>query len=60
MSTFTAPTEWVEPDLSFLNLKDAKEIAIDLETKDIHLLTTWTRSPLLGRWFYRRYFRRRR
>ena len=38
MPKFVAPTEWVAPS-EFPELKDAKEIAIDLETKDIHLLT---------------------
>jgi len=38
MPKFVAPTEWVAPS-DFPELKDAKEIAIDLETKDIHLLT---------------------
>ena len=35
---YKAQTEWVEPT-EFPDLKDAKEIAIDLETKDINLTT---------------------
>ena len=38
MPTFVAPTEWVEPS-EFPEFKDAKEIAIDLETKDINLMS---------------------
>jgi len=38
MTAFVAQTEWLEPS-EFPELKDAKEIAIDLETKDIHLLS---------------------
>ena len=38
MKIFNAPTEWVEPE-DFPDLTHAKEIAIDLETKDVNLLT---------------------
>ena len=38
MPKFVAPTEWVAPS-EFPELKDAKEIAIDLETKDINLIS---------------------
>ena len=36
MPEFIAPTEWVAPS-EFPELKDAKEIAIDLETRDPNL-----------------------
>ena len=35
---YQAQTEWVQPE-EFPDLKNAKEIAIDLETKDTQLLT---------------------
>ena len=35
---YKAQTEWLEPT-EFPDLKEAKEIAIDLETKDINLTT---------------------
>ena len=43
---FTPPTEWVMPD-GYPDLSDAKEIAIDLETRDPNLISLgsgWARG----------------